>query len=617
VQSLYEHFLGDLGGVIIGNESSSDNFSVNKFLPTIKTIQPSLFLQNPMFIVRSKKENIDPSSTLKAQMGQAALRAIADQEYHLEFSIRLALLQSFFSLAVLKCSYRPKLIKNPRAGEMMVEADQAGVPVVQEGEPVLLMDENGIPMQEPDLIVDDETYRWTWVDSDKMLLPDAGPDHLRWPWVGEEVTVLLDDAREDERFPSNLRTQLKSNSAGPNDQSHGGFEAIDPLGDRLENSHEDQWITYVEMWDTRKRRHMVWCEGQSFSETRFLLDRDTPESVEAHPYAILPGYTPIIAPRPSPWPLPIVHSWLPLQREHNIRRKQLSNGARRTARKAYYDDSTFPDADEAVKALQSNEDMQAVKVNALDKPPIVMADPPITTNVAQDLSVLEIDWNFITGVSGARTGGRNKGADSVFEAKTQVASGEIRDLDMRHAVNVWLTVAGRKMWRLLKSTMTLGMYVRLQQTSDSHFSQYVARVYGPEVAQNIQQFPRLREQFNQQFGNDRWLEVTGEELDFDADVSVVPGSARPRNMEAEKRDFVEIIQLLGTNPMLSQSRALLARIADMYEFFDQSMIDEILGGAQKAQEIEAIKAGRMQGANPQQAALGGGANIPSFRGNFM
>ena len=128
VQSLYEHFLGDLGGVIIGNESSSDNFSVNKFLPTIKTIQPSLFLQNPMFIVRSKKENIDPSSTLKAQMGQAALRAIADQEYHLEFSIRLALLQSFFSLAVLKCSYRPKLIKNPRAGEMMVETDQAGVP---------------------------------------------------------------------------------------------------------------------------------------------------------------------------------------------------------------------------------------------------------------------------------------------------------------------------------------------------------------------------------------------------------------------------------------------------------------------------------------------------------
>jgi hypothetical protein len=628
---LYDLFLGDISGyVLFGDESSNDDFYVNKILPTIKTIMPSLFLQNPTFIVRSKVENMDPSTVMKAKMGEAAMFSIAEQEHHLEFSVRLAILQSFFSIGVLKSTYQPMMIKNPRAGDIMYRRDSSGFPILDDMDMAVEMkDENGVTMIEPDRIMDDETYRWDWVNGDKMLLPDAGPAHLRWPWIAEEVTVLLDDARDDERFPASLRTQLQPNTSGYDDEySESGYSEVFGSGSDVNNRNRDRYLTYIEMYDFKRRRQTIWCDGQTFSDTQFLLDRDTPDGIETHPYSMLLGYIPIIGRKTCPWPLPYIFTWLPLQREHNIRRRQISNGAKRTARKIFYEEDTFADSDQAVAALQSSEDMQAVKIMSLDRPPRPMEDPPLPQNIVQDLYLLESDWQFVTGVSGARMGSRNRGDNSVYAEKTQVASGEIRDLDMRHSVNVWLTNAGKKMLRLLKATLTMGMYVRMRGTSDSHFLNYVQRVYGPQMAQNISQFPNLRAQFDQEFGNDRWLYLRGEELDFEADVSIAPGSARPRNMETEKQDFFQILQLLGSVPILTQSRALLNRVADMFEFFDVSMIDEILAASQKAMMIEQMRAGRFQGGagggqlhgsfhSQEQAALGGGANVSSFRRNYV
>jgi hypothetical protein len=91
-------------------------------------------------------------------------------------------------------------------------------------------------------------------------------------------------------------------------------------------------------------------------------------------------------------------------------------------------------------------------------------------------------------------------------------------------------------------------------------------------------------------------------------------------MESEKQDFFQILQVLGSVPILTQSRALLNRVADMFEFFDVSMIDEILAASQKAQELEQMKAGRFQG-NDQQAQAapqnGNQAAMSGFRQNFI
>lgn len=617
LNELYEKYLGDPS--LFGSGFDDDELmQVNRFWPDIKTLIPSLFLQSPIFIVRSKNEASSPDSILRAKMAEAGLRAIAEQEHHLEFSVKLALLQSFFSIGVLKSVFEPKLRKNPQAGEPMFE-NINGTPILDPdtNQLIELLGPDGQPVFEPDRIVDDETYRWDWVNGDKMLLPDSGPNHLRWGWIAEEVTIDLDKARNDERFPSNLRNQLRANTSGDETLGSGmgsGFGEFPRDGD----TEGDEFITYVEYWDIKKRRQIVWVDGQTFSDTRFLLDRDYPDGVEEHPYSLL-KYSPIIAPKPSPWPVPHVWNWLPIQNEYNSRRKQGMIGAKRSARKVYYDDGTFPDADFAVAALQSSEDMQGVKLNDVQRAPVVVADPPPPPNITQDLAIIENDWNRTTGIGPTRAGGR---AGSATEARIAQGSGEARDLDMRHEVNIWLTTAGRKMLQLLQGTLTLGMFIRLKGTNDSLYLNYVARVYGPEFAQNVAQFPGVRQAFDEQFGDERWLVLNREDLEFQADVSIAPGSARPRNMENEKQDFIQIIQILGSVPILTQSRALLTRVADMFEFFDGSMIDEILAASQRTQQIEAIQAGRFQGGGNEQptaerpAAEGGGANVSEFRRNF-
>ena len=601
LEELYEKFLGEVA-VFGSHEWDEDRFTVNRMWPTIKTLLPSLFLQNPSFVIRSKNESTDPNSILKAQMAQAMLKAIAEQEHHLEFSVKLALLQSFFSIGVLKNVYRPRLIKNPSAGQPMFE-NQNGVPILDENQlPKPIIDpETGEQAIEPKEILDDETYRWNWVNGDKMLLPDQGPDHLRWTWIGEEITVLLDEARNDERFPSNLRNQLRSNTGRISEERlgrsrEGQFGRLSGFAGFPDEAEPDKWITYTEYWDIVERKHKIWVEGQSFSDTQFLVDEPYPEGIERHPYSLLLGFTPIIAPRPSPWPLPHTWNWLGMQREWAIRRRQGMVGAKRTARKFYYDDSTFPDPEFAVAALQSSEDMQGVKVSSVERLPIVQQDPPIPPNINEDLLLIERDWNLTTGI-GARQGQR--GRNTATETQIEQQAGESRDLDMRHAVNVWLETAGQKMFQLLQGTLTLGMYAKMRGTSDSLYLNWVARVYGGEFAQQISQFPNVRRSFNEQFGDDRWQFVTREEIDFEAEVSIAPGSARPRNMQNEKNDFFELMALLGGNPLLTQSRALLNQVAQMFEFFDISMIDEILAASQRAQQIEAVQAGRFQG---QQSA---------------
>lgn len=607
LETLYNTFIGISATNAFGEGAA---FTVNKFWPTIKTILPSLFLQNPTFIVRSKNESQNPQSLIAAQMAEAGLRAIAEQEDHLEFSAKLALTQAFFSIGVLKAAYRPELIKNPRAGEPMFE-NAGGTPILnpetQELDPIL--GDDGEPLTEPAEIMNDEIYRWDWVNGDRMLLPDAGPDHLRWPWLAEEVRVTLEEAKEDERFSKNLRDQLQPNAR--NEDERGRHGPSGPFGEFSGSKKGDRWVEYVEFWDIRKRRQLIWVEGQSFSSTRLLLDRDYPSGVEEHPYSLLKGFTPYIGLRMHPWPVPHVWNWLSSQEEYGDRRRQMATGARRTARKIYFDEGTFPDADSAVAALQSNVDMEGVKVSSMDRLPSAQTDPPLPVNISQDLTVLDAEWNRITGV------GLPRGRNTATEARIEEASGEARDLDMRHDVNVWLSTAGRKMLQLMRGTMTLGIYVKMRGASDTLYLNYVARQYGPEFARNIQEFPGVRRAFDEQFGNDRWQVLGREALEFEAEVSIAPGSARPRNMETEKQDFIQIIKLLGSAPILTQSRALLARVAEMFEFFDMSMIDEILAASQRSQQIEAIQAGRLQGNNTQPAAEGGGANVSQFRREFV
>lgn len=604
VEELYRKALGIGPELEIGD----DSIRINRFLPTLQTILPSLFFTNPTFRVIPRERVATGDTILRKTYGESVLREISEREFNLQNAVTLALIQSFFEIGVLKIVYDPKMMPNPRAGEPMFQTNEDKSPVLdpQTGQPVSLKDpQTGEPEVEPDQVLTDDLYRFQWVNAGNMLLPDQGPDMSRWTWIGEEITITLDEAREDDWFPKAYREKFVANGR-PNQFGHGNqrmFESDEYDG--------DDYFTYCEIWDIRNRRYYCMADGQPFDQNEFIKEDDYPDGVEEHPYAILPGYFPILAPEQSPWPLPMTYNWLSQEEEYQIKRRQSIEGGKRTARKIAYDDSTFQDEEQGRAALQSPLDMEAVKVNDVQRPWQVISDAPVSASIYQELAFLDRDWQRTTGQPGARVGGARAG--SATEAGIAEGAGQLRDSAERQKVNQWLSVAGSKMLQRVRSTLTLGMWIRIRGFSDSELTEFLDRVYAPEVAQQLRQSPAFLEEFKRQFGSENTYEISREDLEFDAQVLVVPGSSRLRTLESDRDQFLQAAQILGSFPALMQSRLLLRLFLQFFEIDDEALIDELQASAQKQIEIEREKAGRNQGsaarngqAGAVQGAQGGG-----------
>ncbi len=170
------------------------------------------------------------------------------------------------------------------------------------------------------------------------------------------------------------------------------------------------------------------------------------------------------------------------------------------------------------------------------------------------------------------------------------------------------------MFQLVKKTLTLEMYVKIRGYEDSEFKRYVEQVYGIPAA-TTEFTPGLKELFRERFGKDSWKAVTRDDLQFEADIEVVPGSFRPRNLTFERQEWLQFLQIIGANPQLALSRELLRETANKFEYISERMLDELNALAQKMVQVNANQAGRNQGGengaqasapgNPIQQALAG------------
>src|SRR3989304_2698270 len=165
-------------------------------------------------------------------------------------------------------------------------------------------------------------------------------------------------------------------------------------------------------------------------------------------------------------------------------------------------------------------------------------------------------------------------------------AGNPRDADMLDAVNDWLTAAGKKMFRLVKATMTLDMWIQIRGFSDTEFKSYVQRVY-LLPSEMIEYLPGLKEIFRERYGKEKWHRATRQDLEFEADVSVVPGSYRPRNLDIERKQWMEFLSIIGQFPQLALSRELLRETAAKFQYISERMLDELTALAQKMIQVNA------------------------------
>src|SRR5947209_5022050 len=355
-----------------------DQVILNHVLATMKTILPNLIYQSPKFFVRPKPGQAQPAHEDDARTVEAVLETIAGQHQNLKKAARLALQQNFARIGVLKVVYDPKLVPNPCAGQPIYSQDAQGVALKDDfGNPVQLKNPlTGEPLTEPEKILREDLYRWEWVDARRVLLPDEGPDMSKWTWIGEEVVVTLVEAKEDDRFPKDLRDQFNSNIIETS-TAYSRYSRTKPL------EEPDPLFRYYELYDLKEKTQLMWADGQQFQQ--FLVDRPLPSGIAEHPYSVLPGWNPILGPDPLPWPYPYIKDWLGPQGEYNIRRQQIMEGAKRSARKFFYDDNTFPNEMEAAKALQNPQDMVGAKVNDVTRTPVMGTDPDIHPSNYKDV----------------------------------------------------------------------------------------------------------------------------------------------------------------------------------------------------------------------------------------
>ena len=75
----------------------------------------------------------------------------------------------------------------------------------------------------------------------------------------------------------------------------------------------------------------------------------------------------------------------------------------------------------------------------------------------------------------------------------------------------------------------------------------------------------MKKQIEEQYGKERWDRVTREDLTFEADVTVVPGSSRPVNLEAERATAMDFLTTMGAAPQLLMSQGLLQWIGEKFD----------------------------------------------------
>lgn len=555
----------------------------NHFFATIRVQMPGLLYQQPSFRVRAKAGQ-KGFGRRDAALMEALLQQIAAQDDNLTTDGKLALIQAFFRVGCLKSCYEPVLEHNPQAGEPL------RTPV--QGLSVPLLDADGQPVLEPETLLSDEVYAWEWVDARRLVLPDEGPNMRRWSWIAEEVEVTLDEAKADARFPAALRRQLVANARVGEwtDTTATPVEADATAADR-----EAARFRYVEAWDIARKQLVVWADGQPFSDQQFLLDEPYPEGIEDHPYSLL-AFLPIVGPRPSPWPLPVTYNWLPIQRAYNVSRRQATTAGNRAARKILYDQSTFPDSDEARKAMASSVDMEGVEVTDITRPPVAFGDVPLSLDVARSTAALQYDWRVITGATGTRLSGEADSKTATEAAFTERAA-NLRDGEMQALVATWLGRAGSKMLQLVRQTLTLDLYVKVRGYSDRDFQellqtpsfgQYIAAQFGPQIAQALPQLlevmPGMAQRLRERLGQEQFLRVSRDALQWEADVEVIPASLRLRNQESEKASWLQFLGVIGQFPQILMSRVLLEETAAKFDFLSQDAVDELMLLGQRMQQ---------------------------------
>jgi len=546
-----------------------DFFSVNMINPNVKEQMDNLYGRNPEFVVKPKTTclPVTPDVT-KFLENQATLRQSAVnylfKEKRFRKDIKRALYDAYVKFGVVKTYYEPYLEDNEKAGEPFT--DNQGLPVIDRA--------TGEGLKQPNQRLVNEVFEVKRRNPLCMIFDPWADSIENCKWIAEEVEYTVEEIKGNELFKNT--SDIKSTSiitSGEGDQLKQN-EKRRKKGDKLENKRstfswgtkadydEQEVVTCYEIYDIENNQLIVIADGHDME----LMEDDTPNGIEGHPYEFL-----VFMDRSdSAYPIPEIFNQLGVQDEYNITRNQILLHRKRYGRKYEVEEGAYKE-DELSK-LEEPYDGMVIKRKSGSSSIKPIADPSLDQAVYFDTQQLKGDFLDIAG--GLGEGQISKIEKATIGAMVQQRS-QSRKAGKETEFHEFLSNISAKLVMLMEEEMTLPMAIS---------------IVGPAG----QQWKQLHQ------GDIKSLHA-------EYNYNVVIGSTNPRNLDSDRSSWLAFLQILGANPLIGASEHILRTTAEMFYITDETLIQELLIISQKMQEAQKEGQAGKPGVNiPGQGAQAGG-----------
>ena len=541
VDDCYRAFLGDQlpGNNGWNSYAPEDWFTLNLIFANVHAQIPSLYFQNPYFSMHLKRSyHPDPKLIQSYEQDMRVRESVLNYlvgENDLVSKGQLCILDAYFQFGVLEARYIPQYERNPNAGNSKKSKDG-----------VILKDSEGNEIIEEEDILVGERFRWERVNPNNILV-NADASCEDFAWIAQRITDYITNVRNNPNFKNTDKKNLKPDNSIDNfdpeaSDNSDGFMA--KLGGRrrkrdIEKEPENsQLVTYWKIHDIARRK--IWIIAKN--GTKPLLEKNTPEGIEGHPYAFLKfNDNPNFTGKESWYPVPEIFNQLGPQREYNMACNDVAIHRKRYKRK-YGSYHGVIDEEEAMK-FEAPEDGVVVTFNHPDWPakfqPI--QDAQLDSAVTFDRIQLRTDFADIAG-SGpdSAIGGKS---DTATEASIVSNRLQIRESDKQFRIKRFLLDCAIKMHKLLQYGLTRDGAVK---------------VTGPEGERWVEYSPN-------NFG-----EIAGE-FKFDLDVF----SMSPRDPMIERAQWMQFMQTILQAPMVFNDPTVLKKWAEKFDIRDDSMLESL------------------------------------------
>lgn len=475
------------------NTSLTEYIIINLIYSHIKSTLPMLYFQNPHFYVRPTRSEFKENAPLAEAVLNYYVRVSK-----LKREFRLSTLDALFLVGIVKTGYDPIFTDNPNKGKSI------NMGVDDEGNPISVIDpETGQALIEPDEFLLKELFFSKRV-SPKNILFD--PEYKNFVedhnWIAEEVIERLDDVKENEYFPKNIRDQLKETHIGEKNVYFSGGSQMGEVQDDLKR------IRLVHIYDFKNEKFRIYAEGQE-DDLGFLYEDDTPDGMDLHPYSFL-KFNEI----PDEWyPLTEVEVLMPIQDEFNKARSIISDHAKKFLRKYEFESGTFVDDDEREKFKEPEAGMLIEVAKNMGKKINPIPDAQLDQAIFDHTNRVQMDF-WMTAGRTEQERGQVERRKTMFESSQIEKYGQLRNQDNMSLVEDFAKDIGKKL---------------LDQLQDNLRVPTAVEVIG-EMGKN-------------------WKEgITKKEILGDMDVSIDIGSTSPKIPELEKKELVEFLDLISNIP---------------------------------------------------------------------